>query len=120
MTTIQKYGSTRELKLVLMKQCQNDLNDVEMCSGMGKDAASEIAEEYALKYCGFIMMDGNLKKKYKYKKECLSISKDDCKGAINDKIFKYCHKYVDNSYVLKGLKGQCRCKVKEYIDYSLD
>eukprot|EP00985_Skeletonema_marinoi_P005085 scaffold2191_cov92-Skeletonema_marinoi.AAC.18 len=87
--------------------------------GMGKDVASEIAEEYAEKYCGFSSMV-SISQKKKYKKECLSIGKDDCKGGINDAILKYCDKYVDNSYVLKGLKGQCRSRVKDYIDYSLD
>mmetsp|Transcript_14950 Transcript_14950/g.25481 ORF Transcript_14950/g.25481 Transcript_14950/m.25481 type:complete len:117 (-) Transcript_14950:147-497(-) len=106
-------------------QCQDDNNhhdddvDVEMCSRMGKDVASEIAEEYAEKYCGFSSMV-SISQKKKYKKECLSIGKDDCKGGINDAILKYCGKYVDNSYVLKGLKGQCRSRVKDYIDYSLD
>lgn len=99
----------------------DDNVDVEMCSGMGKDVASEIAEEYAEEYCGYSTMVSICQKK-RYKKECLSIGKDDCKGAINDEILKYCGKYVDNSYVLKvkGLKGQCQSRVKDYIDCSLD
>ena len=123
-------GAQSGMKRVLQQyqtQCQDDNNhhdddvdvDVEMCSGMGKDVASEIAEEYAEKYCGFSSM-WSISQKKKYKKECLSIGKDDCKGGINDAILKYCGKYVDNSYVLKGLKGQCRSRVKDYIDYSLD
>ena len=30
----------------------DDNVDVEMCSGIGKDVVSEIAEEYAEEYCG--------------------------------------------------------------------
>lgn len=121
-------GAQAGMKRVLQQyqaQCHDDNNhhddnvDVEMCSGMGKDVASEIAEEYAEKYCGFSTIT-SISQKKKYKRECLSIGKDDCKGAINDEILKYCGKYVDNSYVLKGLKGQCRSRVKDYIDYSLD
>jgi|SaaInl74LU_5_DNA_1037368.scaffolds.fasta_scaffold09100_2 hypothetical protein len=99
----------------------NDNVDVDtgMCSGMGKNAASEIAEKYAETYCGVGSRLSIISQK-KYKKECLSIGKDDCKGAINDEIFIYCGRYLNDYDVLKGLKGQCLSKVKDSIDYSLD
>jgi len=34
----------------------DDNVDVEMCSGIGKDVVSEIAEEYAEEYCGYSTM----------------------------------------------------------------
>jgi len=117
-------GAQAGMKQVLKQyetQCDHDDHvDVEMCSNLGKDAASEIAEEYAAKHCGgncLFSVSHN-----KYKEECYKIGLDDCKGAIGDKLNYYCHGYIDHFNVVVGLlELKCKSKVGSYIiDHSLD
>ena len=107
-------------------QCHNDHHDNDnvnvdtgMCSGLGKDAASEIAEKYAEDHCPNYSRPVTSIFQKKYKEECFEIGLDDCKGAINDEVYLYCGRYIDDYSVLKGLKFKCGYKVSGYIDDSL-
>ena len=121
-------GGQAGMKKVLQQyqtQCHNDHHDNDndnvdtgMCSGLGKDAASEIAEKYAEKHCPNYSQVTSVFQK-KYKEECFEIGLDDCKGAINDKLYRYCGHYIDDYSVVEGLKFKCGYKVSGYIDDSL-
>ena len=122
-------GGQAGMKHVLQQyqtQCHNDHHDNDdvnvdtgMCSGLGKDAASEIAEKYAEYHCPNYSRPNTILSPKKYKEECFEIGLDDCKGAINDDIYRYCGSYIDDYSVLKGLKFKCGYKVSGYIDDSL-
>lgn len=124
-------GGQAGMKHVLQQyqtQCHNDYNnhdnddvnvDTGMCSGLGKDAASEIAEKYAEDHCPNYSRPNTILFPKKYKEECFEIGLDDCKGAINDEVYQYCGRYIDDYSVLKGLKFKCGYKVSGYIDDSL-
>mmetsp|Transcript_8485 Transcript_8485/g.12395 ORF Transcript_8485/g.12395 Transcript_8485/m.12395 type:complete len:210 (+) Transcript_8485:134-763(+) len=122
-------GAQAGMKHVLQQyqtHCHDDYNnhdhgdniDVGMCSGLGKDAASEIAQNYAAKYCPNSPSLTSLFHN-QYKEECFEVGLDDCKGAINDEVYLYCGRYIDDYSVLKGLKFKCGYKVSGYIDDSL-
>mmetsp|Transcript_20636 Transcript_20636/g.31855 ORF Transcript_20636/g.31855 Transcript_20636/m.31855 type:complete len:211 (-) Transcript_20636:104-736(-) len=122
-------GAQSGMKRVLQQyqtQCHNDHHDNDnvnvdtgMCSGLGKDAASEIAEKYAEDHCPNYSRPVTSIFQKKYKEECFEIGLDDCKGAINDEVYLYCGRYIDDYSVLKGLKFKCGYKVSGYIDDSL-
>ena len=122
-------GGQAGMKHVLQQyqtQCHNDHHDNDdvnvdtgMCSGLGKDAASEIAEKYAEDHCPNYRLPNTILSPKKYKEECFEIGLDDCKGAINDDIYRYCGRYIDDYSVLEGLKFKCGYKVSGYIDDSL-
>jgi hypothetical protein len=122
-------GGQAGMKNVLQQyqtQCHNDHHDNDdvnvdtgMCSGLGKDAASEIAEKYAEDHCPNYSRPPTSIFQKKYKEECFEIGLDDCKGAINDDIYRYCGRYIDDYSVLEGLKFKCGYKVSGYIDDSL-
>lgn len=124
-------GGQAGMKHVLQQyqtHCHDDYNnhdnddvnvDTGMCSGLGKDAASEIAEKYAEDHCPNYSRPPTISFQKKYKEECFEIGLDDCKGAINDDIYRYCGRYIDDYSVLEGLKFKCGYKVSGYIDDSL-
>eukprot|EP00975_Prorocentrum_lima_P013212 2805472-Prorocentrum_lima.AAC.1 len=113
-------GGQAGMKNVLQQyqtQCHNDHHDNDnvnvdtgMCSGLGKDAASEIAEKYAEDHCPNYSRPVTSIFQKKYKEECFEIGLDDCKGAINDEVYLYCGRYIDDYSVLKGLKFKCGYK----------
>jgi hypothetical protein len=123
-TAVQSFdkGAQAGMKQVLnqcKRQCEPDDIDVNACSMLGKDAASEIAEGYAAVHCGSHIMF--TPSHNKYKEECFEIGLDDCKGAIVDKLNLYCKgQDIDNhSLVVKGLKLMCPIKVGSFIDHTL-
>ncbi len=94
---------------------RNSHMNVGQCSGLGGDVASAIAEEYAQQYCNHETLSESLKKPTLYKWQCRNIGVDDCKGAINKNLYRYCGHYVNDYQTVQRLEDQCYSKVSENI-----
>jgi hypothetical protein len=94
---------------------RNSHMNVGQCSGLGEDVASAIAEEYAQKYCNHEILSESLTKPTVYNWQCRNIGVDDCKGAINKNLYRYCGHYVNDYQTVQRLEDQCHSKVSENI-----
>mmetsp|Transcript_13892 Transcript_13892/g.23617 ORF Transcript_13892/g.23617 Transcript_13892/m.23617 type:complete len:239 (-) Transcript_13892:122-838(-) len=99
----------------------NDFVDIDSCSMVGQDMASQIAEEWSADNCNYSSRFNNLDKavysRFGNTQECITIANDDCVGMMDQKFKLYCQtKYDDNDYSdLKMLKGKCYNKVSYTI-----
>eukprot|EP00985_Skeletonema_marinoi_P010047 scaffold4732_cov100-Skeletonema_marinoi.AAC.2 len=121
-------GAAAGMKSVMKQydsQCggydNNDFVDIDSCSMVGQDMASQIAEEWSEDNCNYSSRRNNLDKavysRFGNTQECITIANDDCVGMMDQKFKLYCQtKYDDNDYSdLKMLKGKCYNKVSYTI-----
>eukprot|EP00985_Skeletonema_marinoi_P010048 scaffold4732_cov100-Skeletonema_marinoi.AAC.3 len=98
----------------------NDFVDIDSCSMVGQDMASQIAEEWSEDNCDNSLLGVTRPGSYSRfgnTQECITIANDDCMGMMDQKFKKYCLKeYHLNDYSdLVTMKGKCYSKVSKII-----